>query len=846
MTTENAPLPAFRRLGVHPLLLVAALFMALPFLTRSVGTNIATEIVHLALYATAFNLLLGYTGVVSFGHSLFFGIGAYATGLIQLHLIQSTSLALIAALFLGAAAALLLGALIIKRKGFYFALLTLAFTQMMFTIVFRWTDLTGGEMGLQGIRRLAIGPFAWSIESPSAFYIFTSIVSFAGIAAVWMLLRTPFGKTLQGIRENEKRMRMLGCNTSAYKLAAFAISAALASVAGGLQGLLFHSTYAQIFDWKSAGVVVVMVVLGGTRYFLGPIVGAGIYVFLQHYLSSLTQHWMIVLGIIFITSLIFLPEGVASLYRPLVRIFTRGRLNPMRPADPPYVRPARQIVDPPSEPETLEIEGVSKRFGQVVVAENLNLKAEKHRLNSIIGPNGAGKTTLFNLLTGILPLDAGQIRMGGLRIDTMKDYERARAGLARSFQIVSVFRELTVFENVRLAVQSQLGAGPTLFRFASRFDEVNGRTWAMLDRLGLSSKAGTIAEQLPYGDQRLVEIAITLAVNPKVLLLDEPLAGLAEAERVIVTSLIQKLASERTVVLVEHDIDRVLAISDTVAVLNQGHLVANGSPELVSIDPEVKRVYLGADHSERPAPVHPEVSSSAEAILSVEDLHASYGKSKVLHGVSLKIRRGEIVGLLGRNGVGKTTTVMSVMGTLPADSGKVEFAGQDVTKLRPDQINRLGIGIVPQGRRIFPNLTVLENLRVAQVPGRPGRWSEDKVFEMFPRLNERRHQKGRFLSGGEQQLLAISRALMGRLDLLILDEPLEGLAPVMADLVADAIERLREENLTVLLIEQTASVALRLVDRVYVLNNGRVIHEGSAVALVDDAEQQDRLLGIHV
>jgi len=826
----------------HPLIAVAILFAILPIITRPVGLAVGTEIALLSLYAIAFNLLLGYTGVASFGHSLFFGVGAYGVGLIQMKLIQSTSVALALVMVLCAVIALFLGALIIKRRGVYFSLLTLAFTQMMFTIAFRW-KVTGGESGLQGIRRFPITPLALSIDSPYSFYLFTILVSFAGIAVLWMLIQTPYGKTLQGIRENEKRMRLLGCNTSAYKVTAFAISGAFAGLAGGLQGLLFHSTYAQVFDWMSAGTVLVMAVLGGSRYFLGPILGAVIYVFLQYFLSSLTQHWMIVLGIIFIISIVFLPDGVASLYQTMTRRTGKETQN----GDAPYIRPVGVDLahGKEAEPGILTIRGLSKRFGAVVVADDLSITVEPGQLFAVIGPNGAGKTTLFNMISGLLPVDSGNIQVNDIEIHSKKDYQRARMGLARSFQIVSVFKGLTVFENVRLAVQTHQGKGGNAWEPARKLDGVTARTWAILDSLGLSPKAHLLADQLTHGDQRLVEIGISIASDPPIFLLDEPLAGLAEAERTSVAAMIRKLAPKHTVVLVEHDIDRVFAISDHVAVLHQGHLVASADPTTVAKDPEVLRVYLGTQQQEDHHDQRRQ-AEQGETVLSVENLIVSYGKSQVLYGVSLEVYRGEIVGLLGRNGVGKTTTVMSIAGALRPGGGRIRFREREITHNTPDLTNRVGLGIVPQGRRIFPNLTVMENLRVAQLPGKQGRWTEEKALDLLPYLRERRDQKGRYLSGGEQQLLAIARSLMGPLEFLILDEPLEGLSPVMSSLVAEAINRLREENLTVLLVEQAASVALRLVDRVYVLNNGRVVYEGKAEELVADTSKQQRLLAIQV
>lgn len=835
-------LSSISQLAQHPMVAIAILFAALPIITKPVGLDVGTEIVHLCLFAVAFNLLLGYTGIGSFGHSLWFGLGAYGLGLFQIYVFPSTSVALVFVMILCAAVALILGALMLRRSGVYFSLLTLAFSMMFFTIAFRW-NVTGGEHGLQGIIRYPISPLCLSISSRPAFYVFTCLISFAGIFLLWKLLQTPYGKTLQGIRENERRMRLLGYNTTAYKVSAFVISGAFSGLAGGLHGLLNFSVYAQVFDWQSAGTVLLMAVLGGSRYFIGPVIGAVMFMFLQHYLSSVTENWMVVVGAIFVCCIVFLPNGIASLF-PIIKARLTRRVTSM--AETPFPRPIGIISkEERQRPAFLRIKGLSKRFGAIIAADNIDLTVERGQLLSVIGPNGAGKTTIFNMISGLLPIDSGKLLLNDIEIQFKEDYQRARLGLARSFQIVNIFKGLSVFENIRLAVQSYRGKGNSVREAAHKLQEITADTWAILDKVGLTTKAHLLAEQLTHGDQRLVDIGISMASHPPIFLLDEPLAGLAEEERTSIAAMIRSLAPEHTVVLVEHDIDRVLAISDRVAVLHGGKLVANADPLTVASDPEVLRVYLGTTKGEKKIRVKRKAVKQGETLLSVENLSVFYGKSQALYGVSFHVCRGEIVGLLGRNGVGKTTTVMSIGGILRPGAGRINFMGQDITHNSPEITKRMGLGIVPQGRRIFPNLTVLENLRMAQIPGKQGAWSEEKVFKTMPRLSERRDQKGRHLSGGEQQLLAIARSLMGPLEFLILDEPLEGLSPVMCELIVDAIKNLSEEGMPVLLVEQ-ASNALQLADRVYVMSNGQVIFEGNGEELISNDEKQRELFAVQL
>ena len=228
-------------------------------------------------------------------------------------------------------------------------------------------------------------------------------------------------------------------------------------------------------------------------------------------------------------------------------------------------------------------------------------------------------------------------------------------------------------------------------------------------------------------------------------------------------------------------------------------------------------------------------------VLQTQEIHSFYGKSHILHGVSLEVKEGEIVAVLGRNGAGKTTTVRSLMGLTPARMGKIEIFGRETTRWPTHRVAALGVGYVPEGRKIFGNLTVLENLKVPQA--RPGPWTLDRVFELFPRLAERRSQLGRQLSGGEQEMLAIARPLLLNPRIMLLDEPSQGLAPLIVKEVMRVVQRMRDEGLSVLLIEQNAPLCLSIADRAYVLDDGKVVYSGAAAELANDTELVNKLAG---
>ena len=233
------------------------------------------------------------------------------------------------------------------------------------------------------------------------------------------------------------------------------------------------------------------------------------------------------------------------------------------------------------------------------------------------------------------------------------------------------------------------------------------------------------------------------------------------------------------------------------------------------------------------------------SLLEVHDIHAAYGSSRVLFGISLTVARGECVCLLGRNGVGKTTTMRAIMGLTPPSSGRIVFDGTDITGLPPHRIARLGLGFVPENRRIFAELTVWENLDVsARAAGRSGYWTVEAVYGLFPKLSELANRQGGFLSGGEQQMLTIGRTLMGNPDLLLLDEPSEGLAPLVVESMLEQVSRLKREGLTILLAEQGVDFSLALADRVYVLEKGAVRFAGAAAELRDNPRLRDELLAL--
>ena len=303
----------------YPLSLLFLFFIIFPFIVPYKA--LATQIIIWGLFALGYNVCLGYTGMLSFGHAAFFGSGAYATGLVLLRLSQNIWFGLLGGLFTGAAMAFILGYMSIKRRGIYFAMLTLAFAQLVYFIAFQWATFTGGDNGLRNIPPLPLSFFGLSIDihSPLRFYFFVLIFVALSLLALNRILQSPFGHVLKAVRENDHRARSCGYETSNVRWLAFIISGAISGLAGGLYALYLHFVGIESLYWSTSGQVVMMTLLGGMGSFIGPFIGAGVFLYLEDVLSTLTEHWMIFLGGIFILCVLFFPTGIWGAIQEVIR-----------------------------------------------------------------------------------------------------------------------------------------------------------------------------------------------------------------------------------------------------------------------------------------------------------------------------------------------------------------------------------------------------------------------------------------------------------------------------------------------------------------------------------------------
>ena len=491
----------------------------------------------------------------------------------------------------------------------------------------------------------------------------------------------------------------------------------------------------------------------------------------------------------------------------------------------------------------LAVTSLHKNFGAVRAVDNVTFTVGDGEFLALIGPNGAGKSTCFNLINGQLPPDSGAVSFDGRDIAGLPPREICRRGIARTFQIAATFGSMTVAENVQMALIAHAGATYKLWRPAASYHRA--RALELLAQVGMRDAADRPCSELAYGDVKRVELAIALASDPRLLLMDEPTAGMAPRERNALIALVKTLVVERgvSVLFTEHSMDVVFAFADRIVVMARGRLIADGDAQTIRDDPTVRQVYFGSGRTIERARQRRMTSPPA---LAVEYLNAWYGAAQILYDVTFTVGRGEVVALMGRNGAGKSTTMKAVMGLMPRRSGTVAVNGRDVSMLRPFEIARLGLGFVPEDRRIFSELTVAENLDAGRQPqrmfadGTPApAWTPEILFELFPNLAELRHRPGGRMSGGEQQMLTIARTLMGNPLVVLLDEPSEGIAPIIVEKIADTILDLKKRGLSILLSEQNVGFAQIVSDRAYMLEKGQIRWAGTMAELAkaDDVQR---------
>jgi ABC-type branched-subunit amino acid transport system ATPase component/ABC-type branched-subunit amino acid transport system permease subunit len=772
-----------------------------------------------AIVGIGLNVLLGLNGQISLGHVAFYAIGAYTVGILTTAHQWSFWPALAASGVVSGLAGVLLAIPALRVRGPYLAMVTIAFGFVVEQGAAEWQDLTGGWNGLSGIPAPTF--FGTDIGEKGIAFLTVALTVLAS-AAFARLSDSPWGLAMRAVRDSESASVSIGLDPTLVRTTAFGISAVAAGIAGGVYASLSNFISPESFPFFQSIVFLLVVMLGGADWALGPLIGACVVVLLPELLATLGQYRLLFVGVLMLAVLRLAPMG-------LVGVVARVLPKKARETAPAERCDVGRFLAGGATGDGISVRNLAVSFGGVRAVRDLSFDAQARAITSIIGPNGAGKTTALNAICGFYRPDAGTVQLGLRTISALRAHQIPRAGIARTYQTSQLFETMSVIDNILIALRrGSLDAAAIVA--AKRDAESAIIAESLLAFVGYAGAIDQPAGALSHVDKRLVDIARALAIRPAVLALDEPAAGLDAKDTATIDQLLRKLAAVGiAIILVEHDMELVMGVSSHVIVLDAGAKIAEGPPLAVAAEPAVRAAYLGAgEQTERKR--GRALAAGTSPLLTARALSAGYGAATIVRDAALEIAEGELVAVLGANGAGKTTLMRAFSGLIRPVAGEVRFLGARIDRLAADRIAGLGLILVPEGRQVFPELSVVDNLRLgayARTSTEEARMIE-ALLERFPALKARRRQRAGLLSGGEQQMLAIARGLMARPKVLMLDEPSLGLAPKLLEVIYDLFAELREEGTTMLLVDQAAVLALSVADRAYVLQSGTITHSGTA------------------
>ncbi|WP_366554213.1 branched-chain amino acid ABC transporter ATP-binding protein/permease [Aquibaculum sediminis] len=551
------------------------------------------------ILATSFNLLIGFAGLFALSHAAFYALGAYVTAILTTSLGVPFPIPLIAGVAFVAAVGVLVALPAIRVSGEYLVIISLALQIIVVEVILNWRGLTGGGDGIAGIPNITI--FGGRLSSPGTFLPLAIVFAAGCFWIAWRLAHSPFGRALRAMRENASAAQACGKDLVYMKLTVFAFAAGLASIAGGLYAHYFNYVGPDGFTIDETIYILAMVILGGTGNLWGSVVGALVLVGLPEALKFINmpvdiadKARLVIYGALLILILRIRPEGILPepQSRSVTATATAGGSQGMAQKT---LLSAEGSAD--AQP-ILEGRGLHKSFGGITAVSGFDIVMRRGQVTGLIGPNGAGKTTAFNLLTGFLKPDRGEIRYKDKSIAGLKPHQIVGAGVARSFQDLRLFTKMTVLENVVVALPRQSGDNVFKAYFAprqvAREERENAeRAMEVLRFVGLEDKADERAENLSYAEEKLLVVARLLATGAEVLLFDEPLSGLDGNALQEIFPVIRRLAEEgKTICIIEHNLDVIKSLCDTVYFLDEGHTMAVGTPNELMNDPELAERYF--------------------------------------------------------------------------------------------------------------------------------------------------------------------------------------------------------------------------------------------------------------
>lgn len=597
-----------QRYGV--LLIAALVLIVAPAIAPVLGAgpDLLSRVLIWGLFGLGFDLLFGYTGLLSFGQAAFYGTGSFITAyLLTSGIIDNMLIALVVAVAGAAILGLLIGYLTLRRSGIYFAMSTLAFAEMIYFLEFGpLRDWTGGENGIPGIPEAVVDlgfveifvGYGWPM------YSFLAVLFFLGFWVARRISLSPFGVVLTAIRENPERAKAVGHTIQRYKLAVFVIAAAYGGLAGGLLGLFQGYMPPDAFNLHTSAELVIQTVMGGAGTLFGPLLGALIWLYLYEvlqFVDAVGPYWRLILGIVFVVLVTVFRRGIVGEF---LAWRTRRMSRRMSAAVPGAmhqsgVSSARLVMrDAPSMSKgqpVLRADNIAKHYGGLKAVKGVSISIEEGELRGLIGPNGAGKSTFFRMLAGEIQPTHGKVYLRGQDITGVGVTQVCQMGMSKSYQVNTLFDQLTVKQNILMSVLGQK-RGSFKLDALTAVESVKGcmeQVYAVLDMVELVHRADTPIHELSYGEKRRVEIGLALATGANVLLLDEPLAGMSPEERVQTVALLKNIRKGRTVLIVEHDMDAMFELADRITVLYDGNFLAEGTPDEIRNSKEVQDAYLG-------------------------------------------------------------------------------------------------------------------------------------------------------------------------------------------------------------------------------------------------------------